>query len=75
MLPDVERLHLLGTRTLLLTGGRDLEDFRLIAAAIEASARDVERVDDPALGHLVHLEDPVGCARKIQSFVALSPRR
>ena len=68
-LPDVERLHLLATRTLLLTGGRDLEDFRLIADLIEASASNVQRIDDPVRGHLVHLEDPEGCARRISAFL------
>jgi pimeloyl-ACP methyl ester carboxylesterase len=73
MLPDVERLHLLKTRTLLLTGGRDLDDFRLIADLIEASAADVKRIDDPLRGHLLHLEDPAGCAKNISAF--LSARR
>jgi pimeloyl-ACP methyl ester carboxylesterase len=71
MLPDVERLYLLATRTLLLTGGRDLEEFRLIANLIEASAGDVTRIDDPARGHLLHLEDPEGCARRISAFCGL----
>jgi pimeloyl-ACP methyl ester carboxylesterase len=70
LLPDVERLHSLRARTLLLTGGLDLEDFRLIAAVIEASVPDLERIDDPGRGHLIHLEDPVGCAHKIKSFLA-----
>jgi len=74
MLPDVERLHLLGTRTLLLTGGRDLDDFRLIADLIEVNASELERTADPARGHLIHLEDPVGCASKIKSFLS-SERR
>lgn len=69
MLPDVERLHLLATRTLLLTGGRDLDEFRLIADLIEASASRLRRVDDPARGHLLHLEDPAGCAEKISAFL------
>jgi len=69
MFPDVERLHLLATRTLLLTGGRDLEDFRLIADLIEASASQLQRVDDPARGHLLHLEDPAGCAMRISTFL------
>ena len=69
MLPDVERLHLLATRTLLLTGGCDLEDFRLIADLIEASASHLQRVDDPARGHLLHLEDPAGCAARISAFL------
>ena len=69
MLPDVERLHLLATRTLLLTGGRDLEDFRLIADLIEASASNLRRMDHPALGHLLHLEDPEGCAREMLTFL------
>lgn len=73
MLPDVERLYLLQTRTLLLTGGRDLDDFRLIADLIEASAGNVQRIDAPELGHLLHLEDPEGCARKILTFLNSAP--
>jgi len=46
MLPDVERLHLLKTPTLLLTGGRDLDEFRLIASLIAASSNAVQRSDD-----------------------------
>jgi pimeloyl-ACP methyl ester carboxylesterase len=75
LLPDVERLHLLKTRTLLLTGGRDLDDFRLIADLIEVNASNLERIDDSARGHLLHLEDPVECARNIKSFLELSPER
>jgi pimeloyl-ACP methyl ester carboxylesterase len=71
-LPDVERLHLLETQTLLLTGGRDLAEFRLIAELIAASAANVERIEDPVHGHLLHLEDPEGCARRISSFLAQS---
>jgi len=73
MLPDVERLHLLETRALLLTGGRDLDDFRLIADLLAASAVNLQRIDDPDRGHLLHLEDPVGCAKKIGAFVLARP--
>ncbi len=69
MLPDMERLHQLRTRTLLLTGGRDLEDFRLIAEVIAASAGSLARIDEPALGHLLHLEDPQACARRMLAFL------
>jgi pimeloyl-ACP methyl ester carboxylesterase len=72
MLPDVERLHTLQARTLLLTGARDLEDFRLIADLIEASATDVTRMDWPDYGHLLPLENPAGCAREIRSFIRCS---
>ena len=71
MLPDVERLHLLTTRTLLLTGGRDLEDFKLMADLIEASAANLQRIDDPLRGHLLHLEDPAGCAKNIDAFLSV----
>jgi pimeloyl-ACP methyl ester carboxylesterase len=69
MLPDLERLHLLTTRTLLISGGRDLEEFRLIANLIKASACHLECVDEPERGHLLHLEDPQACARRIDSFL------
>ncbi len=68
-MPDVERLHALETRTLLLTGGQDMEDFRLIADLITASAPDVTRIDHPAQGHMLHLEDPETCAREILAFL------
>ena len=74
MFPDVERLHLLQTRTLLLTGDRDLDDFRLIADLIEGCAGNLQRVDQPGLGHLLHLEDPEGCARRISSFLQAPPK-
>ncbi len=53
MLPDIERLHELRSRTLLLTGGRDFEDFRLIADLTEASAPNLKRIDWPECGHLL----------------------
>jgi len=68
-LPDVERLHQLDSPTLLLTGGADLDDFRLIAALIEASAAHVRRIDLPQCGHLLQLEEPATCARHIVSFL------
>ncbi len=69
-LPDVEQLHHLQVPTLLLTGGLDLPDFRLIADLIAGSAPQVERVDFPRLGHLLHSEDPAACARHISAFLA-----
>jgi pimeloyl-ACP methyl ester carboxylesterase len=68
LVPDIERLHQLVTPTLLLTGGRDVEDFRVIAALIGAGSTRVERIDDPQRGHLLHLEDPLTCARHINEF-------
>ncbi len=64
-LPDVERLHRLAVPTLLLSGGRDLEDFRLMADLLEASTPLVRRRHFPDLGHLLHLEDPNACASAI----------
>jgi pimeloyl-ACP methyl ester carboxylesterase len=69
MLPDVERLHLLTTPTLLMSGVRDLDDFRLIADLIEASGREIRRIDYSQCGHLLHLEDPAACARDIRAFL------
>ena len=70
LLPDVERLHQLAAPTLLLTGARDLEDFRVIAALLEGAVPRLRRVDAPGLGHLLHLEDPAGTARRISEFLA-----
>ena len=69
VLPDVERLYQLATPTLLLSGGRDEADFRLIADLIEASADVVRRIDEPDLGHLLHIEDPAGCACRLRDFL------
>ena len=68
MMPDIERLHQLTTRTLLLTGAKDFEDFRLIADLIEGSAANVQRIDRPDHGHLLNLEDPVMCAHEMLAF-------
>ena len=73
MPPDVERLYRLQARTLLLTGGRDLADFRLIAAVLEASVKDLVRVEIPECGHLLQLEQPGECARRILPFLAEPP--
>lgn len=68
LLPDIERVHTLQMPTVLMSAGRDLGDFRLIADLIAASAGDVvERIDFPECGHLIHLEDPQGCAARIRS--------
>ena len=63
----------MGARTLLLTGGRDLEDFRLIADLVAASARAVQRVELPGAGHLLHLEAPAVCARQLLAFLRATP--
>ncbi|MFT3930774.1 MAG: alpha/beta fold hydrolase [Spongiibacteraceae bacterium] len=68
-MPDVDRLYSLKPRTLLLTGQRDFEDFRLIADLVEASTANVTRIDWPDCGHLLHLEKPADCAREILSFL------
>lgn len=69
VLADVERLYSLEARTLLLTGGRDVEESRVIADVIAGAAPTVQRVDFPALGHMLHLEDPQACARHIEAFL------
>ncbi len=69
-LPDVERLHALEPRTLLLTGGRDFADFRLIADLLETSAPHLTRIDWPECGHLLQLEAPTRCAAQIVDFLA-----
>ncbi len=74
-LPDVERLHQLAQPTLLLTGERDMEDFRVIANLLEECARDVTRVDVPDAGHSLQLEVPDICARHIRAFLEQAPER
>jgi len=71
-LPDIERLHELSVATLLLSGGLDLPDFRLIADVLQSSVLGITRVDFPSLGHLLYLEDPAACAAKINNFMGES---
>lgn len=72
VLPDVDRLPLLAPPTLLLSGIRDLPDFRLIADLLAGAATSVRRVDFDDCGHLLTLEAPERCARAIADFLALS---
>ncbi|MBB4860437.1 2-succinyl-6-hydroxy-2,4-cyclohexadiene-1-carboxylate synthase [Novosphingobium chloroacetimidivorans] len=67
--PMVERLHVVDAATLLLTGARDLPDFRLMADLIEAAVPNVTRIDDPRCGHLLTLEAPDAIAEAIASFL------
>jgi 2-succinyl-6-hydroxy-2,4-cyclohexadiene-1-carboxylate synthase len=69
-LPDLDRLPFLAPPTLLLTGAEDLEDFRLIADLIEASAPDAQRIDHAGAGHLLNLERPAEVAAEIEQFLA-----
>ena len=64
-LPDAERLHALSTPTTLLSGARDADDMRLIADVIAAAAPDVERIDFPDAGHMLHWERPADVAAAI----------
>lgn len=68
-LPDIDRLYTLKPATLLLSAAKDFEDFRLIADVLDASTDKVTRIDHADLGHLLHLEDPQGCAREILHFL------
>lgn len=54
--PMIERLKALTAPTLLLTGGLDLPDFRLMADRIAAASPMVQRIDDTGAGHLLTLE-------------------
>jgi pimeloyl-ACP methyl ester carboxylesterase len=69
-LPDVERLHELSVPTLLLTGERDMADFRSIAHLIAGTAPHVERLDFKDAGHMLPLERPGSLARAISKFLA-----
>jgi pimeloyl-ACP methyl ester carboxylesterase len=70
VMPDVERLHGLQMPCLLLTGEQDVDEFRLMADVIAASAPHVRRVDVAHAGHMLHLEVPALCAREIHEFLA-----
>ncbi|GAB3108556.1 alpha/beta fold hydrolase [Pseudomaricurvus hydrocarbonicus] len=68
-LPDVDRLLELKRPTLLLSGGCDLSDFQVIADLLSACVENIQRIDFPELGHLIHLEDPQACAQSVQTFL------
>lgn len=65
---DLERLHRLSMPILLLTGGRDTADLRVIADLIAATAPDVRRHVRSDLGHMLHLEDPDWCHDRLTEF-------
>jgi 2-succinyl-6-hydroxy-2,4-cyclohexadiene-1-carboxylate synthase len=69
VMPAIERLSMLTPPTLLLSGTRDMPDFRLIADLITASAPDVTRIDYPAHGHMLTLEAPIACTEAISPFL------
>ena len=68
-LPDVDRLPALAPPVLLLSGGRDVADMRLIADVIAGAAPQVTRVDFPDAGHMLHIERPAEAARAITDFL------
>lgn len=70
VLPDLDRLHTLAAPTLLLTGGRDFTDFRLIADLLEATVPSLSRIDYPQAGHMLPLEAPRDVARAVAAFMA-----
>lgn len=68
-LPDLEKLHSLAVPALLMSGGRDLGDFRLIADLLTAAVPDLRRIDFPGAGHMLHLEEPAVVARELLAFL------
>jgi pimeloyl-ACP methyl ester carboxylesterase len=69
-LPDLDRLPFLQVPTLLLTGGADWPDFRLVADLIEAAAPDVRRIDYAGAGHMLNLERPGDVSAEVIRFLA-----
>ncbi|WP_159983121.1 MULTISPECIES: alpha/beta fold hydrolase [unclassified Novosphingobium] len=68
--PDIDRLANLSMPTLLLTGERDTEDFRLIAQVIAAIGPQVTRIDHVDAGHMLNLEIPEKIAGEIERFLS-----
>lgn len=68
-MPMVERLHALTAPALLLTGGLDLPDFRLMADLIAGASPKVARFDIPDAGHLLSLERPNQVAAAMTAFL------
>lgn len=69
-LPDCGRLGDLVVPTLLLTGGRDTADFRMIAEAISTMGQQVTRIDHAKAGHMLNLEIPEMIATEIKQFLS-----
>lgn len=69
-LPEIDRLTELTAPTLLLTGSRDTEDFRLIADLIAGAGQNVARIDHADAGHLLNLEIPGVIAGEIADFLS-----
>jgi pimeloyl-ACP methyl ester carboxylesterase len=68
-LPDLDRLPTLRVPTLLLSGTRDIAEFRLIADLIAAAAPTLERREIDG-GHLLHLEQPSEIIAQVRRFLA-----
>ncbi len=69
-MPDVDRLCELSVDTLLLTGTKDLDDFRLIASLLDQACAGVQRIDYKGFGHLLNLEAPALIATNIIEFLS-----
>lgn len=69
-LPDVDRLYGLEMPCLLLSGALDLPDLHLIADVLAGAAPDVQRIDYPDAGHMLHHERTGEVARAIADFLA-----
>lgn len=70
VLPDVEQLHRIAAPALLLTGTRDVPDFRLIADLLAGAVPALRRVDYPGAGHMLPLERAAEVAAEIAEFMA-----
>lgn len=68
-LPDIDRLHALAMPALLITGGQDFADLRLIADVIKGAAPQVTRIDFEGADHMVHLERPREVAQAVVEFL------
>lgn len=68
--PDIERLDQVNAPTLLITGGRDVLDLRLIAETMVAMIRDIRRVDVAEAGHLIHSEAPARFLAEVDAFLS-----
>ncbi|MET0380410.1 MAG: alpha/beta hydrolase [Methyloceanibacter sp.] len=67
-LPDMERLHEMKNATHLVSGRRDIDEFRLIADIIHSAVPACTRVDIDA-GHMIPLEKPDQLAEIICDYL------
>lgn len=67
--PAMDRTGSIGARTLVVLGTVDMPDIRSVVEHLEATIPNVQRVDIPAVAHMVNLETPHRFNRLLLGFL------